>query len=207
MSANLAAPAGFEQLEPGFTNPVGDAQACFRAVLDAMAHPGRIVRMPDAVPHEIPLGPAAASVALSLCDIDTPIWLDEASSAAGSYLTFHCGAPLAETPAAAAFAFVADAATLPPLLSFSLGSDDYPERATTLVIEVAGISNKGGLIVRGPGILSEMQLSVAGLPERFWSERAALAELFPRGLDILFTCGSTLVALPRSTLIVTSGAG
>jgi alpha-D-ribose 1-methylphosphonate 5-triphosphate synthase subunit PhnH len=40
---------------------------------------------------------------------------------------------------------------------------------------------------------------VTGVPTRFWDERAALAELFPRGLDILFVCGDKLAALPRST--------
>jgi len=38
---------------------------------------------------------------------------------------------------------------------------------------------------------------VAGLPARFWTERAALAELFPRGLDVLFVSGGDLVGLPR----------
>jgi alpha-D-ribose 1-methylphosphonate 5-triphosphate synthase subunit PhnH len=202
MSARPASHSDFEQLEPGFADAVRDAQTCFRAVLDAMVHPGRIVRVPDAVPRALPLGPAALSIALSLCDIDTPVWLDEASAAAANYLTFHCGAPLARTPVEAAFVFVADPATLPPLDAFSLGSDDYPERAATLVIEVEGLDNDGGVVLRGPGILGEARPGVAGLPEWFWSERAALADLFPRGIDIVFTCGSALVAVPRSTLAV-----
>jgi alpha-D-ribose 1-methylphosphonate 5-triphosphate synthase subunit PhnH len=194
--------ADFGGLEPGFAHPVHDAQASFRAVLDAMAHPGRIATMPTSLPSSLPLGAAAAAVALSLCDGDTPIWLDAGATGAASYLTFHCGAPLAATPGEASFAFVADAAALPPLDSFALGSDEYPERSATLVIEVESLVDGDGVRLRGPGIRGEARLAVAGLPAWFWAERGALAELFPRGLDILFACGGRLVAVPRSIQVI-----
>ena len=85
--------------------------------------------------------------------------------------------------------------------AFALGSDASPERSTTPVIEVSGLINNSGMSLRGPGICDEVRLGVAGLPTRFWAERAALAELFPRGLDILFVSGDKLAALPRSTRI------
>jgi alpha-D-ribose 1-methylphosphonate 5-triphosphate synthase subunit PhnH len=191
----------FTRLDPGFVDPVRDAQACFRAVLDAMAHPGRIAQMPVTFSSTLPLGRAAISIALTLCDIDTRVWLDEASAGAAGYLAFHCGAPLAKTPAEAHFAFIGDAADLPPLACFALGTDEYPERSTTLVIEVTDLVGGSGAVLRGPGIRDEIRLGVAGLPGRFWTERAALAELFPRGLDILFVHGGRLAALPRSTRV------
>jgi alpha-D-ribose 1-methylphosphonate 5-triphosphate synthase subunit PhnH len=190
--------ADFGGLEPGFADPVHDAQASFRAVLDAMAHPGRVVTMPARLPFSLPLGTAAVAVALSLCDADTPVWLDPAAAGAASYLTFHCGAPLAATPSEASFAFVADPAAMPALYSFALGSDEYPERSATLVIEVSSLADGDGVRLRGPGIEDEARLAVAGVPARFWAERAALAELFPRGLDMVFACGDALVAVPRS---------
>jgi alpha-D-ribose 1-methylphosphonate 5-triphosphate synthase subunit PhnH len=188
-------------LAPGFADPVHDAQACFRAVLDATAHPGRIVTVAGALPGGAALGPAQRAVALTLCDIDTPVWLDAASAAEAGYLAFHCGAPLAQNPAQARFAFVADPDALPPLADFALGTDEYPERSATLVIAVAGLAEGGGATLRGPGILGERRLLVSGLPAQFWTERAALAELFPRGLDVLFTSGRRLAALPRSTRV------
>jgi alpha-D-ribose 1-methylphosphonate 5-triphosphate synthase subunit PhnH len=187
----------FAGLAPGFADPVGDAQACFRAVLDAMAHPGRIVQVPAGLSGPLPLSPAAASIALTLCDIDTPVWLDAASTAAAQYITFHCGAPLAASPAESRFAFVADPAALPSLDAFALGTDEYPERSTTLVIAVVGFGSTSEMRLTGPGIRGEVQLGVAGLPARFWTERAALVELFPRGLDVLFVSGGDLVGLPR----------
>jgi alpha-D-ribose 1-methylphosphonate 5-triphosphate synthase subunit PhnH len=201
----MSAVAGhtFCRLEPGFADAVHDAQACFRAILDAMAHPGRIVVAPVALAGSPPasLGAAGAAVALTLCDIDTPVWLDEASAAAAPYLAFHCGAPLATTPAEARFAFIGDPAVLPPLAGFALGTDEYPERSATLVIRVAGLAAGSGVLLRGPGIRDGSRLGIAGLPACFWSERVELAELFPRGIDVLFASGNCLAALPRSTRI------
>jgi alpha-D-ribose 1-methylphosphonate 5-triphosphate synthase subunit PhnH len=194
----------FSRLEPGFADAVHGSQACFRAILDALAHPGRIVALPAALAGLPPagLGAAAVSVALTLCDIDTPVWLDEASAGAAPYLSFHCGAPLTALPAEARFAFVRDPAVLPPLDRFALGTDEYPERSTTLVMEVSGLLAGAGMVLRGPGIRNEERLATTGLPARFWPERAALAELFPRGIDLLFVSGDLLAAVPRSTRIV-----
>jgi alpha-D-ribose 1-methylphosphonate 5-triphosphate synthase subunit PhnH len=189
-------------LAPGFADPVHDAQACFRAVLDATAHPGRIVTVAGGLPDGATLSPAARAIALTLCDIDTPVWLDAASAAEAPYLAFHCGAPLAAGPAGARFAFVAGPDALPPLADFALGTDEYPERSATLVIEVPGLADGAGAVLRGPGILGERRLMVMGLPARFWVEREALAELFPRGLDVLFTSGRRLAALPRSARVL-----
>jgi alpha-D-ribose 1-methylphosphonate 5-triphosphate synthase subunit PhnH len=194
----------FAGLEPGFADPVHGAQTCFRAVLRAMARPGRIERLPSllaGVPP-FPLGLAAASLALSLCDIDTPVWLDEATRPAAAYMTFHCGAPPVASPGEARFAFVGDATVLPPLDSFALGSDEYPERATTVVIEVGALTAGSGACLTGPGIDGQARLAAAEVPARFWHERTALAELFPRGIDVVLVCGDSLAALPRSTRAV-----
>jgi alpha-D-ribose 1-methylphosphonate 5-triphosphate synthase subunit PhnH len=200
----VAAPADFGGIGPGLREPVLGAQQAFRAVLDAIAHPGRIVELEGllAGAAPAPLGEAAAAVALTLCDLDTPVWLDDASSPVRGYLSFHCGSPVVEIPDAARFAFIADALELPPLERFALGTDEYPERAATLLIAADDLTERSGVLLRGPGIRGEARLGVAGLPARFWTERQALAELFPRGLDLLFTCGARLAAVPRSTQAV-----
>jgi alpha-D-ribose 1-methylphosphonate 5-triphosphate synthase subunit PhnH len=202
-SSSRSSDAEYVGLVPGFGDPVHDAQASFRAILDAMAHPGRIKDLPVslAAPPPAPLGIAAAAIALALCDIDTPIWLDLPLAAAAPYLAFHCGAPTAASPAQSRFAFAANAAALPPLESFALGSDEYPDRSTTLVVEVAGLIGGHGMRLTGPGIRDEALLSVAGLPARLWEERAVLAELLPRGLDVILVSGARLAALPRWTRV------
>lgn len=198
-------PADFGRIGPGLRNPVLGAQQCFRAVLDAMAHPGRIVELGGLLEGAVPapLGEAAAAVALTLCDLDTPVWLDATLSPAAPYLAFHCGSPVVETLDAARFAFISDPAALLPLERFALGTNEYPERSATLVIATADLTDCGGVTLRGPGILGDTNLGVAGLPSGFWAGRQALAELFPRGLDLQFTCGARLAAVPRSTQVVT----
>jgi alpha-D-ribose 1-methylphosphonate 5-triphosphate synthase subunit PhnH len=201
-SPTAQAPLDLARLRPGFPDPVRDAQRCYRALLDAMAHPAMIVTMPDVLPGAPPLGPVASAIALTLCDADTPVWLDEAVADAAGYLAFHCGAPRVSTPGEALFAFSGNPATLPPLDSFALGTAEFPERATTLVIEVGALAEGAGVLLRGPGIRGERHLDVAGLPARFWAERAALAELFPRGIDLVLAAGGALAAVPRSTQVL-----
>ena len=62
-----------EPLSPGFADPVGAAQTTFRAVLGAMAEPGRILDVAVDLTPPRPLGRAAAAVVLSLLDDDTPL--------------------------------------------------------------------------------------------------------------------------------------
>mgnify|MGYP003661823468 CR=1 FL=1 len=89
------------QLIPGFADPVHDSQRTFRAILDAMAHPGRIVALPVRVKPPKPLRCAATAVALTLFDHDTPVWLDTTVAESGQamdYLRFHCGCPFVDGP-------------------------------------------------------------------------------------------------------------
>jgi alpha-D-ribose 1-methylphosphonate 5-triphosphate synthase subunit PhnH len=187
-------------LLPGFADPVHDAQRTFRQLLDAMSRPGRIVEI--AARTTAPgLAPAAAATALSLCDFETPVWLDGGTASAADWLRFHCGAPIVDRASDASFAFLRRLDALPPLDAFALGTDEYPDRAATLVIEVRRLAAGGGLRLGGPGIDGAVRLEVDGLGPAFWRERAALADLFPRGIDLALTCGRTLTALPRTTIV------
>ena len=91
---------GFENVSAGFRDRVADAQTVFRCILDATAHPGRIVEIPADLlaPNDAGLSHAAAAFALTLLDFETPVWLDSDISTAGDFLRFHCGAPLVAAP-------------------------------------------------------------------------------------------------------------
>src|SRR5262249_14489785 len=91
-----------QTIDGGFANPVFDATSVFKVVMDAMARPGTVMPVkPLATPPSL-LSATAAAVALTLCDHDTPLWLDSQlaeSAAVYSWLGFHTGAPLADMPA------------------------------------------------------------------------------------------------------------
>lgn len=191
-----------QAIEAGFIDPVDDANAVFRQVLDALAHPGRIVSIdrPTRVPRGS-LGRAAIGVAMALADFETRVWLDEAAAPAASHLRFHCNCPVVSQPGEATFLLVAEPALIPALETLPLGSDTYPDQGATLVVEVAGLTSNDVLTLQGPGIDGLAHLDVVGLPVDFWDARAALAPLFPRGIDLLLTQGDLLVALPRTTIV------
>jgi alpha-D-ribose 1-methylphosphonate 5-triphosphate synthase subunit PhnH len=188
-------------IPPGFVDPVLDAQRTFRAVLDVMAHPGR-VRMLDPLAAPAPVEAATAAVCLTLLDLDTPVWLDPAAATAAvvAWLRFHCGAPVVDSPAAARFAVIADAAALPPLGAFEVGTDARPDKSATLVLQVRGLAAGRGARLTGPGIDGESRLAVEGAPG-LWPALRANTASFPRGVDVVLCCGVRLAALPRTTRV------
>jgi alpha-D-ribose 1-methylphosphonate 5-triphosphate synthase subunit PhnH len=194
---------GAASLAPGFDDPIADAQSSFRALLQVMSHPGRIAEIAAARQFKtVPgLSAAAAATALSLCDLETPVWLDPACAAAAEWLRFHCGSPIVDDPSLARFAFAAGIASLPPLQRFELGSDEFPDRSTTLVLEVGGLAQGGKMGLTGPGIETAEHLGIDGPDTAFWAQRAELGVLFPRGLDLILTCGTRAAALPRTTRV------
>jgi alpha-D-ribose 1-methylphosphonate 5-triphosphate synthase subunit PhnH len=185
---------------PGFADPVADSQTAFRALLEAISRPGKIVTLP--VPDGVPdgLSPAQASIALALLDADTPVHLAPGCAPARGWIAFHTGAPAADTPGGARFAFVAAGDEAPAPAAIDLGTDAYPDRSTTLVLEAPGLSDDGRYALSGPGIASVTRAHLP-LSDSFLAAREALVELFPRGLDLLLTDGTRVLALPRTTRV------
>ncbi|WP_196259311.1 phosphonate C-P lyase system protein PhnH [Pelagibacterium limicola] len=192
-------PSASNDLLPGFADPVFDAQSAFRATLDAMSYPGRVQTVPTSLATPEPLGIAAGSLALALFDFDTPVWLEPvlAEGPAAGYLRFHCGCPVVSGMGEARFALV-NAASLPRLDNFGIGEDRYPDRSATLVIAVPSLTDGPGTRWTGPGIDGSIGVQIAGLPDDFWAQWADNRELYPQGIDVIFTCGKSLVGLPRT---------
>ncbi|MBS4046788.1 MAG: phosphonate C-P lyase system protein PhnH [Alphaproteobacteria bacterium] len=191
----------------GFDDPVQQSQQAFRALLDAMARPGRVTTVETETGHPDGLAPALAAALLTLADLDTPVWLGPGfdTDAMRSWLRFHSGAPLAVRPDQAVFALL-DAAQMPALETFSYGTDEAPERGATLLIQVPGLTGVDAMTWKGPGIKDSISMPLCGVDQSIWRQRAALSIEFPRGIDLYLGCGRDLVALPRSTAISIEGA-
>ena len=190
--------------DTGFDNPVLQSQAMYRDLLGAMACPGRIVECAHALNVPAPLWPTTAAAALTLLDFDTPLWLDPAAASVQSlvdYFRFHCGCPIVEASGNAAFAVISDPAQMPSLDVFAEGSEEYPDRSTTLLIQVERLDDSRGVVLRGPGIENKQTLQGKGLPGGFWQQVQENHARFPRGVDIVFCAEDRIAALPRSTQV------
>jgi len=198
----LRAPAA-GRLKAGLADPVFDSQKAFRAILNAMSYPGRIHSVDVAVEPPAPLDRATALLALTLFDFDTTIWLDAAagSSEAPEFLRFHCGCPVTSNPAEAQFGIIADPEAMPGLDQFAIGEEQYPDRSTTLVLQVPSFTEGPETVWSGPGIPKRQAVRISGLPEGFWRQWALNDALYPLGVDLIFCCGSEVIGLPRGVKV------
>jgi alpha-D-ribose 1-methylphosphonate 5-triphosphate synthase subunit PhnH len=188
-------------LTAGFADPVLAAQSTFRAVLDAMARPGSVQGLAATLAPPSPLSRGAAAIALTLCDHDTPAWLGASLAAhedIAAWLRFHCGCEIVAEPGRAAFAFAGTPADLPDFAAFNLGTADYPDRSTTLILQVKTLQEGAGLVFAGPGIRERSRLLAEPLPHDMAGRLAQNHALFPRGIDLLLATDDAVAALPRS---------
>jgi alpha-D-ribose 1-methylphosphonate 5-triphosphate synthase subunit PhnH len=196
------------ELPAGFVDKVLSAQSTFRSVMDAMARPGTVQHIRAAAGMPAPLMRGTAAIALTLFDHDTPVWLDRSMSATpdvGKWLKFHTGAPVVADCAASSFAVLGNASDLPPLDRFALGSNEYPDRSTTLILQVDSLSSGPAYELSGPGIdgAAVLQATITG---NLFERLAVNATLFPRGIDVVLVHDDTIVAIPRTTRPAAHGA-
>ena len=205
MNPNIGFAPDVSRVEPGFADPVFDSHAGFRSALQAMSRPGTVCPMPAPEAHPREISPAAAALLLSLCDPDTRLWLPPAFEAATPYLRFHTGCPIVANRNEADFALIDGIGQIGDLDDYRGGTDDYPDRSTTLVVQVKRLDGIGGqpdntaLRLSGPGIRDTARIALTGADPQFIDRWQARARLFPRGNDLFFVCGNSLAAIARST--------
>jgi len=194
------------------------ARQTFLGVLEAMTHPGRIVRLPARPNGRAAPMPASAALALALAllEDDTPVWLGPGIAAQAAPLRHRvCGHRRAR------FALV-QAADAHPRLWHELGADGATgsapgstddQEGATLLIEVPGLladppparCEPGDLElmprlqISAPGLLRrQTRLAVDGLARHFWRERMTHeADGRPATVEVLLVCADRIAAIPR----------
>jgi alpha-D-ribose 1-methylphosphonate 5-triphosphate synthase subunit PhnH len=196
------------ELPAGFADKVLSAQSTFRCVMNAMARPGSVQRIVSAAGTPPAMMRGTAAIARTLFDHDTPVWLDARMSApadVANWLKFHTSAPVVADSSIASFALVADPENLPALDRFAFGSNEYPDRSTTLVLQVESLTDGPIVELRGPGIDGMAALRASIQPRDLFERLAINATLFPRGIDVVLVHDDSIVAIPRTTRLVRGG--
>ena len=196
------------EMPAGFSDKVLSAQSTFRSVMEAMARPGSIQRIVSAAGAPLAMMPGSAAIALTLFDHDTPIWLDSKMSATpdvGKWLKFHTSAPVVADSSIASFALIGDPQSLPALERFAFGSNEYPDRSTTLILQVEGLGDGPAVELQGPGIDGTAVLRASRQPHDLFERLSINAALFPRGIDVVLVHDDSIVAIPRTTRLVRRG--
>jgi alpha-D-ribose 1-methylphosphonate 5-triphosphate synthase subunit PhnH len=196
------------ELPAGFADKVISAQSTFRSVMDAMARPGSVQRIVAVAGVPSPMMRGTAAIALTLFDHDTPIWLDPAmseTSDVAKWLKFHTSAPVVQDSSICSFALIGDASALPGLDRFSFGTGEYPDRSTTLILQVESLTQGAALELRGPGIDGTAVLQAVIQPLGLFERLSINEALFPRGIDVVLVADDAIVAIPRTTRLVAKG--
>jgi alpha-D-ribose 1-methylphosphonate 5-triphosphate synthase subunit PhnH len=192
----------------GFGDPPIDSAHAFRAILEAMARPGRIVPFaPHIDPPDAPL--ALAGVLLTLADPDTAVWLSPSldGEALRQWLRFHAGARLTRDPASATFAAGRAHELLAAWDDLPQGEPEYPDRSATLLVTVDSFAAGRAVTLSGPGNLEAVTLRAEGVPDGFWNRLQRNFATFPLGLDCIFCAPDAIAAVPRSNAIQLHEAG
>jgi len=202
MSINLS------KMSAGFENIERDSQRIFRTVMDSFSRPGLRFDMSalvQASPGET--ASVAGTLLLALMESASSLCVSKSLHITQwpSFLKFHTGCVLTQDSSQAQFIWIQQMQDLPSLMNCALGSPEFPDQSSTLIIDVEAIhspSTQGaGQVWSGPGIKEPMVIDIMGLPKAFWLERQNLQNLYPCGIDVIFCTPSQIVSLPRSTHI------
>jgi alpha-D-ribose 1-methylphosphonate 5-triphosphate synthase subunit PhnH len=176
---------------PPRTNEEAQAHATFTAIMRAMSYPGRQYQLPVSGDH------ALLAIAEALVDLETSYYTPD--PALDLLIARTGGRRRPSDSALYQFFPQLGAADHQLLAHIPHGTLRDPDQSATLV---AGCALGEGALLRlsGPGIPSATELRVGGLPHGFWVARQRSMR-YPLGWDLVLVAGSSVVALPRTTLV------
>ncbi len=87
------------------------------------------------------------------------------------------------------------------LENFAQGTQEYPDRSTTLIFQVTSLTAGEDLLLEGPGIERVSMLAPTSLPRHFVEQWKQNRARFPRGVDLILAARDGVACLPRTTRI------
>lgn len=162
-----------------------DNQA-FETLLWALSRPGLARALP---------APGEAAIIAALLDRECrayaadPLLLPE---------IMRTGAEVADI-GTSGYVFLTSSAEAELLNAVAIGSDLYPDEGATVIVR-AQLGAGASVRLTGPGVDGHVTLRVGGLPDGFWSLRAARMR-YPTGFDLFLLDGDQVVGVPRSTKV------
>ncbi|MFZ4453056.1 phosphonate C-P lyase system protein PhnH [Salibacterium aidingense] len=194
--------------DPAF-DLVHDSQLIYREMLEAVSRPGTIsniktvlTKLPDS-----PVNPGLIGMALTILDGETSFAVVPESSKLSSYIQQKTGSRV-ETLDQADYILMYDLSLVPSfsevIETIKKGTLIDPHDSATLLIQVKSFSATNGApyILSGPGIASEYQVPIEGLPENWEKTRQRAIKEFPLGIDFFFVSqAAEILSIPRTTRI------
>lgn len=166
----------------------------FRSLLNATSYPGRSYNTNNLIKPN-GLSNAAATILITLCDNENNVYLSNELNVEEirNWIIFHTGANITNKENAD-FA-VGKWEHLLPLDNFKIGTSEYPDKSSTLIIEESNFK-KVKCNISGPGIRNKLQIHLPN-PELIIKNNCH----YPLGIDFYFANNLEIYSIPRSTKI------
>jgi alpha-D-ribose 1-methylphosphonate 5-triphosphate synthase subunit PhnH len=173
------------------------SQLVFRSVLSALARPGTSVEITSSAS-------SVAAIVSALLDGETTHWLSPhfllgPTAASVKLLLRQSGS----NGVARRSADVAILGSSSELLNgqFLAGSDVDPHRSALVLVQVPALTGGVSVVLSGPGIEGVRTISPVGVSYVVWNHLATREKQFPVGFDVLLMTDSSILGLPRTTVI------
>ena len=183
----------------GFDDPALESPNTFRSILAAMENPGQLSTICENPNAPAAFNSASAATCLALLDHETPVWTDvDWQNPVVNWLQFGCRCSVVTEPCMAQFVIITKPATMPSLDTFRIGRFEYPDKATTMVVQVDDILPVEEKEYFDSDVFSTTHLELKGISQNFMDQWRQISTRYPFGIDIFITCEDVLTVLPKT---------